>query len=130
MQRPKRVKHNKIRLWPTGFYLHVFLYGESLQQLKNAFTRAMPADKWEVYFSTIESSDTAFVESICTDTEGKTIVMVIKEPKANVIAHEVVHVLNHLSGYTGIEVGREAQEWNAYFQDYLFEEIYKMIKRR
>lgn len=118
----------QVRLYPTSFYLHVFLYYETKEDLKKEFDRIFPKEGWEGYFQNLGDNEISFVENLETESVGKTIIMVLKEPTLQILVHEIVHVLNHLNSYVNIEIGPQAQEWNAYFQDYLFEQIAPCIK--
>jgi hypothetical protein len=128
------IRFKEIRLFPTLFYLDVFIiepYKEDDEKnnlLREKLSKLM-SDRYgaakQYYYNelesinwvnTIKTTDTSIVKS------ERRIVLVI-EPKIVNLIHENVHVLHHLSEMTGLETDHNSTEWNAYFLQYLFEEI-------
>lgn len=115
-----------IRLYPTLFEVDIWLCN-NLDNLSKAFNNRYGASieyyKEETYQNqcgTIDSKDNSELKG------RKQIVINLDEFNITVLYHELIHVLYHLSKITHLETTYDAQEWIAYFNEYLGTEALKI----
>ena len=110
-----------IRLYPTSFDCDIWICDDA-EHLDKCYMK-----RYNIKFtddSPIKGK--AECASMETDGEGelknkKQIVLAFDSISNSSFVHESVHALHHLSKWTGLETGFDAQEWNAWFIEYVFD---------
>ena len=121
------IKFKEIRLYPTHFWLDIWITKNS-DSLKQIFIDRYGITKQELYNEPI-GSDECMILYTEKDSElagEKRFVIVLKNNKdVSVVIHEITHLKYQLSGETAIEITKDSQEWQAYFMEYITDEILK-----
>jgi len=121
------IKFKEIRLCPTHHILDVWIT-DTPDSLNNIFMKRYGMTDKELENEPINSNECMLLYS---DKESdlqseKRFVMILENNKdVQIIIHEITHLKYQLSGETGIEITKDSQEWQAYFMDYIAEQILK-----
>jgi len=123
MNEKKVAKFKNIKLLPTHHTVDVWVC-DDLDELSMLFSKRYGANK-EHYESEVTPYQVAMITATKSSMgKGDTfIVCNMKDIDLSVLVHEIFHILCHLSGETGIEIGPKSQEWCAYFSEYLFNQM-------
>jgi hypothetical protein len=121
----RNYEYIKIDLIPTLFELDVWICNDK-ETLVKLFKEHYGASE-EYYSDFISENQVATIYSKSDSLfKGETrIVMNLTGKSINIIVHEVVHVVYHLSKLTGLSVNYKSQEWVAYMTEYIFNQITK-----
>jgi len=119
------MKFKEIRLYPSLFYLDVFI-SKDLGLLQKIFKKRYGLKKCD--FKGTQINEVATIDSdkksiLKGETRIYTIIGSIK--KHDIIVHEINHVLDHLNRLTNIDINESSTEWKSMFLEYLFTEIIK-----
>lgn len=132
------MKRKIITLYPTDRTLHVFQRDwENREQEAKLMSKLYGGDhvsneKHIGEFKTFATS----LHPQKGQYEGMVIYVIFLDKTlcdSGTIVHECNHILHYISKDLGLEISYEAQEWNSYFLDYVFQQVsdlkgYKTIK--
>lgn len=119
----------EIRLIPTLFYLDIWINWKNRKELSNAYSIRYGLD-YETTYNDITESECSTIESgTKSPLKGeKRIVLVISDFNVSTLVHEIVHIFYHLNKYCKLGNDNSNQEWIAYFQEYVYDEIMIKVK--
>lgn len=114
------MKHKRILLIPTPFWVDVFV-GGTLEQVEETLNELLDSDiKIEMH----DDDDALTAEIECRNKTS--FLLVLTDFTDHIIAHEASHVTWFLGKKIGLKWDHESQELQAYYIDYIVREINKM----
>lgn len=113
------MKHKRILLIPTPFYVDVFV-GGSIREAEETLNELR--GKEEKYFR-LEFQE--HQQAMTAEAEGA-FFMLLPDFSDHIISHEATHVTWLLGDKIGLDWDYQSQELQAYYIDYIVREINKM----
>lgn len=120
------MKYKEISLKPTPFTVKVF-YSEDPSEMAGEFKKRfkIKGKRWTSYFKNADKGCDGFCDEFVS-SEGQELVMCLFVLNPGIIAHEAVHIAWYLSKFTDMEFNYSNQETQAYYIQYLVDEIMKI----
>ena len=114
----------RVQLFPTDFHLEVWFCNE-IDQAATNFANRYQYD-YQYWYDDLKKSGFDFVQDMNYQSDEKAvIVMNLGSKDVGVLVHECVHVFHHIAEIVGFDTSYEGQEFQAYFIEYVFNEIMK-----
>jgi hypothetical protein len=119
------VRFKTIKLLPTLWSLDAYLVDKHTDDNRATIASDMVTRygaNYECYYEELEKINCVINVSATkkSKSKGESRIIMIVEYDLKTIVHELLHVLQHLSNLSGVEMSYDAQEWQACMIEYLY----------
>ncbi len=128
------VKFKTVKLLPTLWSLDAYVIPSKYndQHRKDIASDMVTryGANYECYYEELEKINCVINVSATkkSKSKGETRIIMLVEYDLKTIVHELLHVLQHLSNLSGVEMSYDAQEWQACMLEYLYGEFMDLKK--